>query len=301
VVHEVCRALGHVHALRDEEGRPLRLVHRDLHMSNIHLGADGVVRLLDFGIAKALADPSARTKTGLLRGTVGFVAPEQVAGLPFDHRADVFAAGAVLHQTLTGRPLFCSLSEVERATIPPPSLHNRAVPPELDRVCLRALARDPAQRFEAAEEMAEQLGALARRLRFGPRELAATLRPLLSERRPAQRYQALRTATRSLIRSAQASSPRTLLPLAAVCAVVAALVLFVSREPRRPPPSGVEAPIAGDTVERPAIPETPDMRSDAIPPSPTAPPVTPPRRKKAAPPPRHPHDLRDLQLRDPFR
>ena len=104
------------------------------------LSFDGAVKLLDFGIAKALAEANEnRTETGTLKGKFGYMSPEQVEGKEIDHRTDLFAAGIVLHEVLTGRRLFKGSSDMQTiamvrdAKVEPPSLLNPAVPPELDR------------------------------------------------------------------------------------------------------------------------------------------------------------------------
>jgi serine/threonine protein kinase len=185
VVREVCRALAYAHALIDERGHPLRLIHRDVSPSNVMMGFDGAVRLLDFGIAKALAEASDnKTVTGTLKGKFGYMSPEQVEGGEIDHRSDLFAAGVVLHEVLTGRRLFKGQSDlqtiamVREAKVEPPSLTNPAVQPELDAVCLRALARDPEARYRGCDEMAVALDDVTHELKWGPERLAMLLREL---------------------------------------------------------------------------------------------------------------------------
>ena len=175
VTREVCRALAYAHALTDEDGHPLRLIHRDVSPSNVMVGFDGSVKLLDFGIAKALALASEnRTQVGVLKGKFGYMAPEQVdldAGV--DHRADLFVAGIVLWEMLTLRRLFKGSSDmhtigmVRAAKVLPPSSFNPAIPPELDAVCMRALARSRDERFANCGEMAEALDDLVHRMKFG--------------------------------------------------------------------------------------------------------------------------------------
>jgi serine/threonine-protein kinase len=182
VARELGRALGYAHTLTDERGRPLGLVHRDVSPSNVLVGFDGTVKLLDFGIAKAFALASSnRTRTGTLKGKMGYLAPEQVAEKKVDHRADLFAVGVVLHETLTGKRLFVRRSTEEtlellrEAKVEPPSRHNRNVPPALDQICLKALARDPEQRYASGSAIAAELDEVLHDLRWGPEQMAATM------------------------------------------------------------------------------------------------------------------------------
>src|SRR4051812_22233079 len=164
VVREICRAHAYAHGLTDDDGRPLRLIHRDVSPSNVMLSFDGSVKLLDFGIAKALSEASEnKTQTGTLKGKFGYMSPEQVEGKEIDHRTDLFAAGIMLHEVLTGRRLFKGQTDIQtiamvrEANIQPPSTFNPQVPPELDRVCMKALARSLDDRFQRCDEMAFEL------------------------------------------------------------------------------------------------------------------------------------------------
>jgi serine/threonine protein kinase len=180
VAREVCRALSYVHALTDDMSVPLNLIHRDVSLSNVMLGYDGSVKLLDFGVAKALADERAhRTATGVLKGKWAYLAPEQVDGVAIDQRTDIFSLGIVLHEMLTGRRLFkapsglATLEKVRAARVLPPSALNAAVPPALDAVCLRALAKKPGDRFQTAAEMGAALDAAVTGMAsFAGRELS---------------------------------------------------------------------------------------------------------------------------------
>ena len=180
VLRDVCRALAYAYGVRADDGTPLRILHRDVSPSNIMVGYDGSVRLLDFGIAKALADPrDKRTMKGTIRGKFGYMAPEIIEGLDPDQRADVFSVGVVLHEMLSGRRLFHgttdaeTLAQVRRAEIPLPSALNPDVPRALDQICLRALSRDRGQRFSGGNELADLLDDVARELHFGPTQMAA--------------------------------------------------------------------------------------------------------------------------------
>lgn len=151
------------HEVRDEEGAPLDIVHRDVSPQNILIGRDGVARVLDFGVAKALAQ-SPNTQSGLLKGKFGYMAPEQILRGNVDRRTDVFAAGVVLWETLTCRRLFQSSKNIEQALsrviaeqIPPPSAYRPDIPPDLDAIVMRAVERDPERRFQSAEDLAVAL------------------------------------------------------------------------------------------------------------------------------------------------
>ena len=151
------------HILQDEAGADLKLVHCDVSPENMLVGVDGICRLTDFGIARR-ANKALGTTT---RGKPGYVAPEQIAGQTFDHRADIFSMGVVLWGALTGQRLFSgktveeALLQVCNKPIPPPSAAGAQSYPALDEVILRALSRDPNDRFDTAEEMMTALGRIA--------------------------------------------------------------------------------------------------------------------------------------------
>ncbi|MDB4945817.1 MAG: Protein kinase, partial [Labilithrix sp.] len=180
------------HEATDERGAPLRLVHRDVSPQNVMVGVDGVARVLDFGVAKALGRVQETTENGQVKGKLAYVAPEQLRAAEVDARADVFAAGVVLWEALTARPLFASdtvagtVAAVLSLPIPAPS-SLAALTPEVDAVVLRALERAPHARFASALDFAD---ALAAALPAAPvREVAAWVEQvaaeLLAERRAA--------------------------------------------------------------------------------------------------------------------
>ncbi|MFZ5439439.1 MAG: serine/threonine-protein kinase [Myxococcota bacterium] len=180
IAHDLAEALEHAHAATDEAGRPLELVHRDVSPSNVLLGRDGSVKLVDFGIARA-AGESRLTATGTFKGKVGYASPEVVEGGAHDARSDLFALGVVLHEMLAGRRLFSGASDIQTlglvraAQVPPASELNREVPPSLDDVCFRALARLPADRFESSGELARALAPLVEQLQGTPDALSSFL------------------------------------------------------------------------------------------------------------------------------
>jgi len=150
------------HEAMDEYGAPLHIVHRDVSPHNIMVGADGVPRVLDFGVAKAVSRIQS-TQVGQVKGKVAYMAPEQMKQGPVDRRADIFAAGIVFWEALTLQRLFevdnpvAAVSKVLTAPIDPPSTKNPHVSPALDSVTLKALHRDVNQRFQTAREFAEAI------------------------------------------------------------------------------------------------------------------------------------------------
>jgi len=138
------------------------VIHRDVKPGNIMVLSDGRVKVMDFGIAR-LRDPAVKTATGMLLGSPRYMAPEQVAGKAFDHRADVFSLGVVLYEMLTGVTPFAGeditqlMFHVVNATAVPPSHVNRTLPPVLDYILARALKKEPDERYASAAEFAYDL------------------------------------------------------------------------------------------------------------------------------------------------
>src|SRR5689334_13296355 len=145
------------HEAKDEHGRPLAVVHRDVSPQNVLVGVDGVPRVLDFGVAKAAARIQV-TRDGQMKGKLAYMAPEQLQAKGVDRRTDVFAAGIVVWEALTGRRLFDAeeASEVLRMIlsedIPPPSAVVPSIPRNVDETVMKALIRDPAKRYQTARQ-----------------------------------------------------------------------------------------------------------------------------------------------------
>jgi len=150
------RALDYAHALSDEAGQPLHVVHRDISPPNVLLGRHGEVKLADFGIAKARGR-LAKTAFGLVKGKAAYMSPEQAAGLPLDGRSDLFAVGVILWESLTGARLFdagddfATMRRVREAQVAAPSTKRADLDPALDAVALRLLAKNPAERYPRAK------------------------------------------------------------------------------------------------------------------------------------------------------
>ncbi|MBZ4419400.1 protein kinase [Myxococcus sp. RHSTA-1-4] len=165
VLVDACRGLDAAHRAVDEAGRPLRIVHRDFTPDNVHVGVNGAVKVIDFGIAKADALGSG-TEPGVLKGKFFYMSPEMIAGRPVDHRADLFAAGVMLYEQLCGRRPFTGLTAEEvlgriaEGRPKPPTAFDPSVPAALELVCLTALAREPAARFDSLESFIDAIEAI---------------------------------------------------------------------------------------------------------------------------------------------
>jgi TonB family protein len=162
VASKVASALDYAHRRRDAEGNDLNIVHRDVSPQNILISYEGDIKLCDFGIAKA-ASKASRTQSGALKGKIQYMSPEQAWGKPIDRRSDLFSLGVVLHELLTGQRLFRGdtdinvLEKVRSADVAPPSKSNPEVPQNLDAVVMKALARDPDDRYANASDMLREL------------------------------------------------------------------------------------------------------------------------------------------------
>ncbi|GAB4197238.1 MAG: hypothetical protein OHK0013_05200 [Sandaracinaceae bacterium] len=159
---KVCEALHYAHVKTDKSGKPLELVHRDVSPQNVLVSFDGKVKLIDFGIAKA-ATRTTQTQAGTLKGKVGYMSPEQVRGQPVDARSDLFAVGTLLYEMLTVRPLFArgnnfeAMNRVREADVPPLLERAPDCPPTLAAIVMRALAKEPVDRYASAQEMQRAL------------------------------------------------------------------------------------------------------------------------------------------------
>jgi serine/threonine-protein kinase len=163
VARGLCEGLAYAHVAEDADGRHLGIIHRDVSPHNLLLGKDGAVKLTDFGLADARTHKAGTGPGGVVGGKLGYLAPEVVAQATPTPRIDVFAAGIVLWEMLTGRRLFQRSSDVEtvravaRCAVPPPSSLRPGLPGVVDAVVLHALAADPQRRTPSAHAMVEEL------------------------------------------------------------------------------------------------------------------------------------------------
>ena len=162
IVSNVAEGLEHAHRATDGRGQALGLVHRDVTPSNVICSFDGVAKILDFGIAKAVAKKG-RTEVGVIKGKIPYMSPEQVQGEPLDFRSDIFSLGTMLYELTTGHKPFegegpADLSMKILNTEPhPPDFYVDRFPPSLKEVITRAMAKKPADRFQSARELSEAL------------------------------------------------------------------------------------------------------------------------------------------------
>lgn len=182
IAARLAESLAFAHTLADAEGRPLQIVNRDISPANVRISYDGQVKLLDFGIAQA--QTRFTTEIGTLKGKYSYMSPEQIRGMPLDARSDVFSLGIVLHELLTTEKLFRGdtefglMEKVRKAEVTAPSALNRRVPPDVDTIVLRALARDVDARYQTAAELQQDLDAATKPFQFEPRELRQFVRQL---------------------------------------------------------------------------------------------------------------------------
>ncbi len=189
IVSATAAGLHHAHEQHGPTGEPLGVVHRDVSPTNILIGFDGSVKLVDFGLARA-ALRSTKTVTGTLRGQASYMSPEQCCGRKVDRRTDTFSLGIVLYELVTARRLFKGTNEFTTMTaivegkIPTPSTLRDDVPPALDAIILKSLAKDPADRYQTADDMRAALEDFVRehQLRTSNKALADYLLGLFGQR-----------------------------------------------------------------------------------------------------------------------
>jgi serine/threonine protein kinase len=185
IVASALTGLHAAHEATNEAGKPLNIVHRDVSPQNLLIGADGVPRVLDFGVAKAVGQAHT-TRQGEVKGKLRYMSPEQVRCGPIDRRADIWAASVMLWEALTGHKLFHGendariIMQILERPIPSPKHLAPDVPETLARVCLRGLERDPEKRYATAVEMATQIEAACGLV--SPREVGAWVRRVAQSR-----------------------------------------------------------------------------------------------------------------------
>jgi serine/threonine protein kinase len=188
IAGRLCDALDYAHALKDGAGQPMGIVHQDLSPTNIVISYEGQVKLIDFGLAKA-AGRAQQTNVDALKQKIGYMSPELILGTRLDARSDVFGVGVCLYEMVTGRRLFAGTNDiatlklVSSATVPPPSALIEDTPDDLELIMMRALERDPDERWQTAGEMGQALTACIASddPTFGTRHVAEFMRELFAQ------------------------------------------------------------------------------------------------------------------------
>ncbi|MGQ0506449.1 MAG: serine/threonine protein kinase, partial [Myxococcaceae bacterium] len=191
----LCDALGYVSQLRLPTGEPLNLVHRDVTPGNILISRTAEVKLTDFGVVKTSVN-SRSTSVGVLKGKFAYMSPEQLQQRPLDHRSDIFSLGVVLYEVATGRRLWKRtglgdlIAAVTACEVPRPTDFIPGFPEGFERILLKALAKDPADRYQDAREMMADLDAFKVQQGYtnGRRELSAMLGKLFPGAMPDASY-----------------------------------------------------------------------------------------------------------------
>jgi serine/threonine protein kinase len=282
IAMKLCEGLDYAHNKRDQVGRELGLVHGDVSPQNVLVSFEGEIKLIDFGIAKAIGRGGAATADGgVLKGKLGYMSPEQVLGLAVDRRSDVFACGIVLYELLTGERLFVGesdfsiLEKVRSVDVVAPSTYNRKIPAELERIVLKALARDADERYASAIDLHDELQAFVYTAGefYSRKDLAAWMkrafgREIEDETAKLESYRQLRPPP---------AEPRPLPP-----AVPTPPTRRATQAPPPPPPPIPRAapPRLGPSIAPPVLPPmAPTLVPTAMePPASAGPPVmTPPR------------------------
>ncbi|MFO0725080.1 MAG: protein kinase [Myxococcota bacterium] len=261
IVAEACAALHYAHELTDEQGRPMRLVHRDITPHNLLVRFEGSLKVVDFGIAKSSARVH-QTQHGMIKGKTSYMSPEQCTGLDLDRRSDIFTLGIVLFELVTGRRLFLRSSDIDNLMaiisdpIPRPSELEPSVSPNLEAIILKALDREPRGRWKTAEAMGRALRDELSTLGLdGRRDLRRTVATLFDPE--------IRAAGAQLNRAAsQVTPPQGNRLLEATRAITAQLDAVASETD----PSMLTVPrIVGQPM--PAVEDrTPPPRMEALPP-----------------------------------
>jgi len=205
IIADAASGLHAAHELRDIDGSLRGVVHRDISPHNILIGTNGIVKLVDFGVAKAVGRVSETTRAGQLKGKFGYMSPEQALGRGVDRRSDIFSLGIVLFELTTSRRLFRGENDIETlrlvisGAIPRPTLIDPKYPLELERIVLKALERDVSARYQTSADFEHDLRAYLKseRLIVPQSGVAAILKRVLGERIE-QRRKAVRTWLKTL-------------------------------------------------------------------------------------------------------
>jgi serine/threonine protein kinase len=266
IISQACLGLHAAHELKDDDGTPQQIVHRDVSPQNILVTYDGVSKVVDFGVAKAVGRSSGETTAGQLKGKIPYMSPEQARGGEIDRRTDIFAMGIVLYKMLTGVHPFSgdtdivTMRNIISRPVLPPRVKNAALPRELDHLVVRCLQKEPDKRFSTMQEMSQALEQVLNSISGGTSmdDVGSFVRLLIGER-----GQKRRAAIRDAVRTLDERTSSMTVPAATVKPVVheavsevmmtalksgvGSQVLAASMRPSEVPtatPSGAEIPAA---------------------------------------------------------
>jgi tetratricopeptide (TPR) repeat protein len=162
IMTRICSGLDYAHSLKDFQGKPLNIIHRDISPQNIIVTYEGEIKIVDFGIAKA-ASQSTITQFGMIKGKIAYMSPEQASGQPIDYRSDIFSTGIILYEMVTGKRMFTGpdtlqiLAKVSRAEFEPPEVARSGLPTKVYKILNRALMKEPEDRYQSCGEMLADL------------------------------------------------------------------------------------------------------------------------------------------------
>ncbi len=189
IVADACAGLHAAHELTDDAGEPLEVVHRDVTPDNVLVSDGGIAKIIDFGVAKARYRLAGDTRSGLVKGTPQYMAPEQASGNDVDRRADIWALGAVLYRALSGGPPFAARDDLAAFILKKEPLRElpASVPDDVRDIVNKAMQRYPFDRYKTADEMRTALEAAIRNhgASFSPAEISALLKKLAPAKRKA--------------------------------------------------------------------------------------------------------------------
>ncbi|MGD9301497.1 MAG: protein kinase [Desulfobacterales bacterium] len=187
IISRLCAGLDYSHNLKDLQGKPLNIIHRDINPQNILITYEGQVKIIDFGIAKA-ASHNTQTRENLIKGKLAYMSPEQANGQRIDHRSDIFSTGIILYELLAARRMFTGetmhvLSLVREAQYDPPEEVIPDLPSKLNAILRQALAKDPEDRYKNAGEMLADIEEYMYELSLRPnaRSFAGYMKELFEE------------------------------------------------------------------------------------------------------------------------
>jgi len=273
IVRQALSGIGHAHARADKDGRKLNIVHLDLSPHNLMVDRNGAVRILDFGVSKAIYEEDHKAFNAL-RGTYAYMSPEQCREQEVDRRSDLFTLGILLYELTTLKPLFrvqpsefMILKAITEGMIPPPTNALKEYPPALERVIFRALEVDPARRYQSADAFGQALKHVvdSLHLEHGPELLARAVA-------------ALPLDAAGKAEDAASASPTEFPPPTPVSNEPAPLEAALPAEPKTAAPRSEEAPADAPSPELPKSESAPAAATPANGPEAT------PAPKPAAPP-----------------